>query len=138
MGLLNYFMRKVLKSGYDDSIEEELDPIRSEYPLLVTSGYHNWSAGSVTKTSLLLVPSSRRLHLKHITVNNEADERQLVFFYDGPGTSVPVQGLHVNRSTTLILGERDLKGWVFQSAVHASLVTSLTRIRVGGLIRASA
>ncbi|MBW2671901.1 MAG: hypothetical protein JRD89_00630 [Deltaproteobacteria bacterium] len=135
MGALREFVRKVLKNGYTGALDEELDEIRSEYPRTLESGYHAWATGSTVKTSLLAVPSAKVFHLKHLMINNEDDSTNLAFFYDGPGTSVPVGGVHVNGSTTVFVN--NFKGWIFQSAVHASLATSLTQIRVGGLIRDS-
>lgn len=135
MGGQRDFVQKVQQSGWTGAIDVELDELRSEYPPLVTSGYWNWSQGSVAKTSILLVPSSKVLHLQNILINNDSDEANRCLFFDGPGTSVEVGRVQVNRSTTAVIG--GLKGWIFQSAVHASLVTSLTQIRVGGIIRDS-
>jgi len=81
----------------------------------------------------LLDPPSRPVSLPFQAQRSSTSST--AFFYDGPGTSVPVGGVHVNGSTTVFVN--NFKGWIFQSAVHASLATSLTQIRVGGLIRDS-
>ena len=137
MGAVSTFVRKFLKSGYHGKLEEELDEIRSEFPRTLASGYHAWGVGAIVKDSILVVPSGKVFHLRNILINNRDGAAQMAFFYDGPGVSVSIGGLHVNASATELIGEDKLRGWIFQSAVHASLVTSLTEIRVGGLIRDS-
>jgi len=137
MGVLSLFLRKITKSGYHGGVDEELDVIRSEYPRTLASGFHNWGATSTTQNSILVVPSGKVLHLRNVMINNRDGVPQMAFFYDGPGTTVSVGGIQVNTSTTELIGKDLLRGFIFQSAVHASLATSLTGIRVGGLIRDS-
>jgi hypothetical protein len=129
------FVSKWVLSGRTGQVEPELDLIRSEYPPTVASGFWAWGAGSTTKTSILLVPSACRFHLQFIWINNREAANNYVFFYDGPGTSVSVGGVQVAGSTTNFIEVGP--GLVFQSAVHASVYTSLIDVRVGGILRAS-
>jgi len=132
MGAISPFFRKLLRNGRDDSESLEIDTFRSVFPSTLESGFWAWGATSTVKTSILNVPAGKKLHLKHIMINNDDDVPNKVFFYDGSGTSVSVGPIQVNKSTTIFVD--NIEGWIFQSAVHASLVTSLTQVRVGGLL----
>lgn len=135
MGLVKSFLQKMLRDGYTGAVNPALDPIRSEFPRLVESGYVNYGAGAPAKDSILLVPSSKVFHLKNLMIGNRDAVGQYAYFYDGPGTSVSVGGIQVAASTTNFISEEHFKGWIFESAVHVSVATSLTEIRAGGYIR---
>jgi len=133
MGLgRSMFNRIIGKSGYNDAIYEDVDPLRSEFPVTPASGYWSWGAGSTIITSLLLVPTTKRFYLRNIMINNDDDVPNRVIFFDGPGVSVPIIPVQIAKSTTENM--RDLKGIVVNSGIYASCVTSLTQVRVGGLI----
>lgn len=128
------FVSKWLLNTRTGQLEQEVDEIRSQYPPTVVSGYASFGTTSVN--NLLAVPSGCRFHLQFIWLDNEA-AGNAVFFYDGPGTSVPVGGVVASASTTKFITVGP--GVVFQSAVYASaaaLATAL-HVRVGGILRES-
>jgi len=138
MGVLRQFFVEYVLSGLTKSLERKLDEIRSEYPTTLASGYYNWVAGSFSAAIILSIPVasasySMAFHLRNIMINNTDGSGQYAFFYDGPGYSVSVGGIQVGASITEFID--GFQGWIFYSHVMASLRTSLTNIRVGGLIR---
>lgn len=142
MGFLKSFFMKYLLDGYTGRVERELDEIRSEVPQTLASGLIVWGAGVAPSASVAMsVPVvsyggtvySKAFHLRHIMIDNTDGSGQYAFFYDGPGYSVSVGGIQVNASTTEFVN--GLKGWIFYSQVWASARTSITQIRVGGIVR---
>jgi hypothetical protein len=133
--MMPQFISKWVLNSRTGQVEQEIDEVRSQYPPTVASGFWAWGAGSVDKTSILNVPSACRFHLQFIWLNNRATENNYIFFYDGAGTSVSVGGIQVAGSTTefVTMGP----GVVFASAVHASVLSSLIDVRVGGMLRTS-
>jgi hypothetical protein len=129
------FVSKWLLNSRTGQLEQEIDQIRSQYPPTVASGYWAWGSGSVGRTSILNVPSACRFHLQFIWIDNQEAAKNYVFFWDGPGTSVPVGGVQVASSTTEFITVGP--GVVFASGVHASVATSMIGVRVGGLLRES-
>jgi len=130
------FVLEMLKNGFNGALNPKVDEVRSQYPALLASGYWAWGAGSTVKSSILGVTSTgQRFYLGNIMINNDDDVPNRVLFFDGPGVSVPVIPIQVPKSATVFID--NIKGCVFQSGVHASLLTSLTQIRVGGLIASS-
>ena len=141
MGLLKSFFQKYLLDGYTGRVERELDEIRSEAPQTLASGYNAWAAGAPSASALLTIPYvsyggtvySKAFHLRHLMIDNTDAVGQYAFFYDGPGYSVSAGGIQVNASTTEFIN--GLKGWIFYSQVWCSLRTSLTQVRIGGIVR---
>ena len=120
-----------LRSGRTDRVAPELDPIRSQYPDNIASGYWKYGA-STDKTSVLLVPSSYRFNMQQVWLDTSEGEKNKVVFYDGPGVSVTVGPIQVNGSNTAFVD--NLKGLFFASAVHTSVLSSGITIRVAGLL----
>lgn len=132
MGFRTAFLQLVKKSGYKGDISVELDENRSQYPPTLASGYASW-ADSTGQKSVLAVPSGKVFQLENIFVANDGAEDQAFVIYDGPGASVPVMKIFCLVSTNELL--QKLKGYLFASSVCASLTTSVSTIRVGGLLR---
>lgn len=127
MGLLGEFYQKIVKNGRNGSIAEELDMIRSEYPIdLSVSGYF----ASLGRSQMVAVPSGKVFRLR--TVIDDNDAANVLMFWDGPGVSVPVFRMHGAQSQTeFIMG---LEGILFHSACIVSTLDSAGVIRVAGMI----
>jgi len=117
------------------STERKIDEIRGEFPYDMASGYWSWGAGSTDTTSLLAVPSGFVFNCKMIHIyNGDGSNVAVLYFNDGPGTSVPIFPVAVASTSQVTLGENELHAVLFKSTVNVSLNTSLVTIRVGGFL----
>lgn len=136
MGLLDGFIGQLQEHGLLGELGIELDLIRSEYPT-VGGAKGFLSIGAIASGSLvsfsLQVPSGMAFHLKTLIIDNQAEKRGL-WFYDGPGVSVPMFVWTAEQSTSDALGNQ-LVGLLFQSIPMVSFAGSQCYIRIGGLIR---
>lgn len=128
MGVLSSFFQKFQKNGWTGQVDAELDPIRSEYPRLMVSGY--WASSG--RSSIITVPSMKLFDMKTLIFENYDSIAQHVALFDGAGTSVPVFGIPVAKSAAEVI--TGLQGILFASTVFASTTDSLSRVRVGGLL----
>jgi hypothetical protein len=131
MGILATFFSKVMMGGRTNSLDPELDPIRSEYPALLNSGV--WTSGG--RSSILVVPSGKVFHLKTIVFDNGYSGTNQAAFFDGSGASQVGPRVQVGQSGTEVI--TDLMGMLFYSNVHCSTVDSTCVVRIGGILRDS-
>lgn len=123
------FVEKWVLNGRDDSVNKEVDTIRSGFPSLAESGYYHW-ADSQVYTHLLSVPSGKRFRLQRMIVHNDKVPNKVVF-YDGPGVSVTAFIIDMAQSQTEFISDIDVP---FQSHMCASNLDSYIFVRVQGIL----
>jgi len=128
---LRGFVSNVHLAGKDNSVDMELDPIRSEI------GGQTSIGSAATSYLLFTLPSGKAFHMSTLIVSNLEAATNYYHFYDSTSTTTPViPEVVVGAYETIAI--TDMKGVIFQSAgcyVQSTSYTLGSGVRVGGIIR---
>lgn len=132
------FISKWVLDGRTGRLEQELDEIRSEYPVLATnSGYYATVGEDGSANLLLSVPSQTHFKFRQLLIDHATGPAGILRVYaSGSGASCAQSlfGVHIGGSQTEII---DLKGLTVDKDLWVSHLTSNWQIRVTGLLIAS-
>jgi hypothetical protein len=126
---------KFVQVGQDESLQTELDIIRSEYGVFKTLT----DSTAAAEFTVATLPSNRIFHAKTILLATLTGTASRVDFYDNSTGGVNTMGsLRLNAAASIADGIylTDVKGWMFSTGyIVARASTSNVNVFLGGVIR---
>lgn len=119
-------MIRLQRSGYDNSVQEELDPIRSEW------GAH--LSVLTTQTQVGSLTSGKTFHLQSLIINNDDASQRTYYFYDSTSTATPSFKIAVAANSTWSQSGLKLKPFTTGVYVVPDAVLS-SQVTIGGTLR---
>lgn len=122
---------KYQRSGLNNKIEPELDPVRSE------DGGYSVSTTSVTDFTCYVIASGKTFHLTTLTATNENAGVITLVLYGTAAAASPKTRVRIGGNETVVLTEIEGVKFVYSEAVFAQVIGCDTGayINVGGKVR---
>ncbi len=119
--------RKFLLNGLVDSIDEEIDMIRS-----MDGAYATTSSTSVAQVITAKTSPNRTFHVKTITVTTASSANKVTFYSDAAG-AVPIVAYRLTATDTYTV--TDIAGMAVTQLYFAATTASVVEVWVGGVWR---